>query len=252
MNDTKHLNSTEANKEALHKSIEDVKAGENLVSFDPTDDFTTMSVEELLTTNYGAKGTQEREQAEKIIRELSNNISLTNHLKEIREKSITNITNDAFEKKWNSGITGDKLRSNVNKHIEQYNKEIDEAVERVRNGESVSNEQVMSEMDRILSNTKVLVNWYTNWADEMDIAGFAILDIIEWERIYANILLKKDCFSICIGTNEDIDYNNGEHLLSELEIVEISDVEANTITNLLGNRFGHTQFVQDFNRYGNL
>ena len=36
INETDYLLSTEANAKALHKSIEDVKAGKNLTSFDPT------------------------------------------------------------------------------------------------------------------------------------------------------------------------------------------------------------------------
>jgi hypothetical protein len=89
---------------------------------------------------------------------------------------------------------------------------------------------------------KVLLQWDTNWADEMDINGFAIMDKSEWED-YKKMLKNKERFYIYIGTNEEIDYNNGNELLKEISVKNISDDEVKTIRKFFGSEGGFTQFI---------
>jgi hypothetical protein len=68
-----------------------------------------------------------------------------------------------------------------------------------------------------MSTTHVLVKWDTNWADEMDIAGFAIMERKTWNEYKENLRKKKHPFSICIGTNEEIEYDSGADRISNLK-----------------------------------
>lgn len=90
---------------------------------------------------------------------------------------------------------------------------------------------------------KVIVKWESNYADEMDISGFVLMD-----KADANIWKKKiktieDQFTIYVGTNEDIEYGSGEELLSEIKIQNISDAEYEAIINAVGKEFGFTNFL---------
>ena len=89
---------------------------------------------------------------------------------------------------------------------------------------------------------KVLLQWDTNWADEMDIYGFSIMDKSAWEE-YKKKLENKGSFYICVGTNEEIDYNNGEELIKEISVRSISEDEVKTIQKLFGSERGLTQFL---------
>jgi hypothetical protein len=91
-----------------------------------------------------------------------------------------------------------------------------------------------------MSNNKVLVQWYSNWADEMDVEGFQILTDREWEVARKNILSHTDEFTICIGTNEEIDYDNGQALMEDLTVTPISYQEAGIIEKFFGDYGGYT------------
>ena len=91
--------------------------------------------------------------------------------------------------------------------------------------------------------TTVLLQWDSNWADEMDIYGFSLMDKEDWIE-YKNYLqnLKKG-FYFYIGSNEGIEYSNGQELLSEITVTEISDREAATVEKLFGGEGGFTDFL---------
>lgn len=89
---------------------------------------------------------------------------------------------------------------------------------------------------------KVLVQWDSNWGDEMDIEGFSILTKSAWED-YKKMLENKGRFYIYVGTNEEIDYNNGNQLLKEISVENISEDEAKTIQKFFGGQGGFTQFL---------
>lgn len=89
---------------------------------------------------------------------------------------------------------------------------------------------------------KVLVQWNTNWADEMDIQGFQILTVDEWND-YKSAVEKRKNFEIYVGTNEEISYDSGEDLLEELEVTLITKVEVEIIEKFFGDGGGFTEFM---------
>jgi hypothetical protein len=89
---------------------------------------------------------------------------------------------------------------------------------------------------------KVLVQWDSNWGDEMDIEGFSILTKSAWED-YKKMLENKGRFYIYVGTNEEIDYNNGNQLLKEISVKDITEDEAKIIIKLFGGAGGFRQFL---------
>ena len=93
---------------------------------------------------------------------------------------------------------------------------------------------------------KVLIEWCTNWADEMDIEGWTIVDKEKSKEIISYVTSTNSDFSISVGTNEEIDYSNGKEFLDDLTFTDITDEEANTLIKLFGESYGHYQFVQYF------
>lgn len=93
---------------------------------------------------------------------------------------------------------------------------------------------------------KVLVTWDSNWADEMDISGFKIFNEDEWNTFKETVSKRKHQFTIFVGTNEDIDYDNGKMLLEELTIKKLSEDEYKVIKKFVGEEFGFTDFEQAY------
>lgn len=91
--------------------------------------------------------------------------------------------------------------------------------------------------------SKVIITWDSNWADEMDISGFSIVSDQEAKDLKKKLNERKTSFTICVGTNEDIDYDNGSDLLSELSFKKISDEDAKIIRKYVGDEFGFTEFL---------
>jgi hypothetical protein len=91
--------------------------------------------------------------------------------------------------------------------------------------------------------TIVLLQWDSNWADEMDIYGFSVMDKQEWEEYAKYLLDRKEGFTFYIGSNEEIEYENGRELLDEITVTEISEREAATVDKLFGGEGGFTDFL---------
>jgi hypothetical protein len=68
----------------------------------------------------------------------------------------------------------------------------------------------------------VLVKWADNWADEMDLEGFRVYAESEWKEFKTKLSAYKDGFTICVGTNEEIDYTNGKDLLKKMKVIKLS------------------------------
>ena len=100
-----------------------------------------------------------------------------------------------------------------------------------------------------MTQQKVLLTWKSNWADEMDIYGFVITTDHQWETYKKNVKEKDEEFTLCIGTNEDIYYNNGTELLSEISVSKLSDQEVDIISKNIGTLFGFTQFFNEDETY---
>lgn len=73
------------------------------------------------------------------------------------------------------------------------------------------------------------VNYKDNWADEMFVDGFSIMDEKEYEHYTATVnAIVADIerglpFIYQIGTNEEIEYNNADELLSAFEVSEFEE-----------------------------
>jgi len=85
---------------------------------------------------------------------------------------------------------------------------------------------------------KILVEFSTNWADEMDLSGFKVYDKAEWEKLVTKVSSHKTSFEVYFGTNESNEYENGKALLEEYTITHISDADAEVIERLLGGEYG--------------
>jgi len=90
--------------------------------------------------------------------------------------------------------------------------------------------------------SKVIITWDSNWADEMDIAGFSIVSEQAAKDLKKKLNERKTSFTICVGTNEDIEYSDGSELLSELSFKKISDEDVKVIRKYIGDEFGFTEF----------
>lgn len=69
---------------------------------------------------------------------------------------------------------------------------------------------------------KILVKFSSNWADEMDIDGLYVTTADEHRDFIDNVnkyFEHNDSINYCVGSNEDIDYESAEDLLSCYEIV---------------------------------
>jgi hypothetical protein len=84
-----------------------------------------------------------------------------------------------------------------------------------------------------------LYKFEDNWADEMDVQGFAVLTEDEKDMAVAQIKRSyKNGGTICFGTNEDNHYNNLTEVMDCVEFEEISQSQYNTLMNLFGQSFG--------------
>ena len=90
--------------------------------------------------------------------------------------------------------------------------------------------------------SKVLVKWSDNWADEMDVEGFVIMDNSEWKEFQETAKKVNSPISICVGTNEEIEYPNGDALLENITTKKLTSDEAKTITKFFGEYGGHDNF----------
>lgn len=69
---------------------------------------------------------------------------------------------------------------------------------------------------------KILVKFSSNWADEMDIEGLYVTTADELRDFINNVnkyFEHNDSINYCVGTNEYIDYESAEDLLSCYETV---------------------------------
>lgn len=90
-----------------------------------------------------------------------------------------------------------------------------------------------------------LVKTSTNWADEMDLDGFIILDEKELEEATKEMAdLAADDFEaeISVGTNEEMDVE-AEEVLDELNnAIELTPEEYENISRLIGTRYGFSLY----------
>lgn len=96
--------------------------------------------------------------------------------------------------------------------------------------------------------------WSSNWADEMDVDAFKILTEEEYEKFqYSAKMFKKyedvffeEEFTVSIGSNEEIRYENAEQFLKCFNIQQISEDECKVLRRygLSETEFAYTSFTQ--------
>jgi hypothetical protein len=81
----------------------------------------------------------------------------------------------------------------------------------------------------------LLVKYDSNWADEMDVAGFYVTTREKWndyvERVRRHFEGRSE-LTYYIGTNEEICYERVEDLLRDFTLVDITDEQAETLRTL--------------------
>lgn len=94
---------------------------------------------------------------------------------------------------------------------------------------------------------KILVKFEDNWADEMNVEGFNIFTKEEWETFKTKLENKQSEFQVCIGTNEELEYSNGNDCLRHMTVSEISIAAAEIIEDAIGSCFGECSiFCSDY------
>lgn len=91
--------------------------------------------------------------------------------------------------------------------------------------------------------SKVLVTYNSNWADEMDISAFRIFDKPDWDAIEKFAKEYKNEICVCIGTNEEVEFTDGNDWLSKMEVKVITDKDANIIEKHIGDSFGFDNII---------
>ena len=92
-----------------------------------------------------------------------------------------------------------------------------------------------------------LVKFYDNWADEMNMEGFAVFTYEEYEqfmRLVFDTAKKIDSgktYELYFGTNEWNEYESGEEFLSCFTTVVLNPIEGNALKRLL---------IENFDKYG--
>lgn len=88
-----------------------------------------------------------------------------------------------------------------------------------------------------------LIKFSGNWADEFDLYGFSVMTDAGWNEVL-NILKNADqsieIEEVYFGTNEAMDWNCAADFLQDLEVISISEKEAEILKRLFGHCFGYT------------
>jgi len=87
----------------------------------------------------------------------------------------------------------------------------------------------------------VLLKFADNWADEMDVEGFLVVTEAHWAERQAAIQAQTSELSLSIGTNEALEWADGEELLACIEVRELSEAE----TQVLASTFGLQSFENE-------
>lgn len=71
----------------------------------------------------------------------------------------------------------------------------------------------------------VLLQFESNWADEMDVAGFLVVTRDYWDKARARLLaIDAECH-LCVGTNEYINWGSGAEVVDDISETNLTDAE---------------------------
>jgi len=88
----------------------------------------------------------------------------------------------------------------------------------------------------------LLIKFEGNWADEMDIYGFTIMTVKQWEYKKNEIRHTPFPLEVYFGTNESEDYETPEEYLRNFKVKEITKDEVKVLKKL---------FLSTLSDYGN-
>lgn len=70
-----------------------------------------------------------------------------------------------------------------------------------------------------------------NWADEMDVFGYSFMSSEDVKALKKKLKKKDDWFSVYIGSNQELEFDNGEECLECIEFMKIKNEEEFKILN---------------------
>lgn len=87
-------------------------------------------------------------------------------------------------------------------------------------------------------NKYYLLTFSGNYADEFDLnefttmSGETVINFVEYLKSY------EEYFEVCFGTNEELSFDDGNDLLNQIDVKEITEEEFDVINKLFGGGFG--------------
>lgn len=97
-----------------------------------------------------------------------------------------------------------------------------------------------------MNNQHILVTFSTNWADEMDIAGFRVFTQAEWDAEWSTLSASAFPMEVYFGTNESNEYDTKEDLQKEYTVTPLTPAEVVLLDRLFGGNFGQCPLPSDF------
>lgn len=82
-----------------------------------------------------------------------------------------------------------------------------------------------------------LIKWSGNWADEMDLEGFCLVTPAEADDIWTRLTGVTEEITSYLGTNEELEWNNGPELLKELTRIDLTMDEAIVLKKAIGHSY---------------
>lgn len=92
---------------------------------------------------------------------------------------------------------------------------------------------------------KYLVRWEDNWADEMDLEGWRVMDQTELDAWKSRLQETGRC-TLSFGTNEENEYKSGQDVLDCCTVRPIADSDAEVLQRLFEGSDGFTGFVYPY------
>lgn len=92
-----------------------------------------------------------------------------------------------------------------------------------------------------------LVVFNSNWQGEMDVQGYSLMSESEWAEYHSTIEKLPSLFEICIGTNEQIEFQSAAEFSNSLSVKNITMDEHNFLLDSLGRTFGHFPDIDELN-----
>lgn len=100
-----------------------------------------------------------------------------------------------------------------------------------------SNPLDLEELDKLDDSLQLLVTANVNYADEFDMSEFTVMSVSDFKDLVNKLTEYDDEISWSFGTNEEMQFSDGQELLSCLEFRVITDEEASVLHTLFGGEF---------------